>query len=304
MIEKIFISDEVRTALDDGRPVVALESTIITHGMPAPRNLETARVVESTVRENGAVPATIAVLQGRLIVGLSDDELCVLAASPDVLKLSSADLAHAMATGANGSTTVAATMAAAAGARIAVFATGGIGGVHRGAAESFDISADLDALARERMIVVCAGPKAILDIPLTLEALETRGVPVVALGTDMLPTFWSRDGAIPAPLVLASERDIARMFGNRGVLGQPGALLATVPVPEADAISSADVAVAIEMALERAAERGVTGKAMTPYLLQQMLDLTNGRSLETNVALILNNAAVAARVAKALASQT
>ena len=294
------IAEDVRSALKAGEPVVALESTIVTHGMPWPRNLEVAQQVEACVREEGAVPATIAVLGGDLTIGLDGERLERLARSENVRKLSSADLAHAMVRGDDGSTTVAATMAAMRAADIRVFATGGIGGVHRGAESDFDISADLDALAHERQIVVCAGPKAILDVTLTLEALETRGVPVVAMGTDILPTFWSRDGKHEAPLRLDGPSRIAAMARQRDALDQTGAILVAVPVPETDAIPSAQIGSAIETALAEAERGGVKGKAVTPFLLSRMLELTGGRSLQTNAALIRNNARVAARIASEL----
>ena len=301
MTSLIRIAARIKAALSEGRPVVALESTIITHGMPFPRNLAVAREVEATVRENGAEPATIAVLGGELVVGLDDGELARLAELSDVRKLSTADLAHAVVRGDNGSTTVAATMAVMRAVGLRVFATGGIGGVHRGAERDFDISADLDSLASQNLVVVCAGPKAILDVPKTLEALETRGVPVVALGTDILPTFWSRDGDIAAPLRFDAPEEIARMFEVRGKLEQKGAVLVTVPVPESDAIPSTEISSAIEAAVAEAVRAGVSGKALTPFLLSSMLTRTGGRSLATNEALILNNAAVASRIAVALA---
>lgn len=295
------IAARIEAALTASRPVVALESTIVTHGMPWPRNVEVATEVEAAIRAEGAEPATIAVLGGELVIGLDADELRTLARSREVRKLSSADLAHAIVAGDDGSTTVAATMAAMTACGIRVFATGGIGGVHRGAEQDFDISADLDALAGNELVVVCAGPKAILDVPKTLEALETRGIPVVAMGSDNLPTFWSRDGDLAAPLRLDEAAQIARLVEMRRQLSQRGSVLVAVPVPSDSAIPSAKIGAAIETALAEAAERRVSGKEVTPFLLSRMLDLTGGRSLEANVALILNNARHAARIAAALA---
>ena len=280
-------------------PVVALESTIVTHGMPWPRNAEVAHEVEAVVRAEGCEPATIAVIDGVLRIGLEAGEIDMLAQADGVLKLSSADLAHAIATGCTGSTTVAATIEAARAAPIPirVFATGGIGGVHRGWARTMDVSADLDALARHDMIVVCAGPKAILDMPATLEALETRGVPVVGYGTDELPAFWSRSSGLPVPIRLDTPEAVASFRRSRVGLGQIGCVLVVVPVPHEDEIPAGEIATHIEAAL--AAAHDVSAKDVTPFLLSRMLDETGGRSLETNIALIRNNARVAARIARA-----
>ncbi|MGI9356073.1 MAG: pseudouridine-5'-phosphate glycosidase [Rhizobiaceae bacterium] len=293
-------SDAVAEALRLGRPVVALESTIITHGMPFPQNLETARRVEAVVRENGATPATIAVLDGELHIGLCDSALEALALAKDVMKLSRADLAFAMAQGRSGSTTVAATMIAAQLAGIDVFATGGIGGVHRGAEESFDISADLEELARTDVIVVCAGAKAILDIEKTLEVLETNGVPVIGYGTDTFPAFWSRDSDVPTPLRLDTAEDAADFARMRRRLGITGGTLIANPVPQDAAIERLEIDGLIEQALGDAELAGATGKAVTPFLLQRIFELSDGQSLETNIALVLNNAAIAAQIAAAL----
>ena len=296
----LHIAPSVAEALAAGAPVVALESTIITHGMPWPRNVAVARAVEAAVRAEGAVPATIAVLDGRIRVGLDEEELVALAKATDVLKLSDAELAFAMASGRTGSTTVAATCKVCALAGIRTFATGGIGGVHRGAERTRDVSADLRALGTYPVTVVCAGPKAVLDVAGTLEELETRGVPVVALGTNVLPTFWSRDGRHAAPLRLETEDQVAAMRAAMDELGASG-LLVAVPVPEAHAIASAEIDAHIEAALREAAD--VRGKDVTPFLLSRVLASTKGRSLETNAALIENNARVAARVAVALAGR-
>lgn len=294
---------EVAVAQAEGRPVVALESTIITHGLPYPQNLDTAMQVEQAVRREGAVPATIAVLGGRVHVGLTADELAALAQASDVAKLSRADLAVRMALMADGSTTVAATMICARLAGIEVFATGGIGGVHRGAETSFDVSADLDELAKTAVTVVCAGAKAILDLPKTLEALETRGVPVIAFGTDAFPAFWSRDSGLPAPLRLDDPARIARAHRLRGAMGIAGGQLVVNPIPPAAEIALAEIGPAIEAAVAEAAAQGITGKGVTPFLLARVMALTEGRSLAANVALVENNARLAARIAAALAAE-
>ncbi len=293
-------SSEVAAARAAGKPIVALESTIITHGMPFPANVETARAVEAEVRARGATPATIAVFDGRIRVGLDQAEMDWLAKATGVLKLSRADLAYALSSRRPGSTTVAATMIAADLAGIAVFATGGIGGVHREAESTFDVSADLQELARTPVTVVCAGAKAILDLPKTFEMLETLGVPVIGHGTDNLPAFWSRDGGIPSPIRLDSAAEIAAMLATRRALGLEGGVLVCNPVPLEDEIPAGEVAVFVDRALADARAGGVTAKAVTPYLLSRMLDLTDGRSLRTNIALIRNNARLAAEIAVAL----
>ena len=293
------LSPEVSAALADGRPVVALESTIITHGMPYPQNLETAQTVEAAVRDARAVPATIAVLKGVLHVGLTASELEGLAQAQNVLKLSRADLAVAMATGATGATTVAATMIAAHRAGIRVFATGGIGGVHRGAEISFDISADLSELAETPVTVVAAGAKAILDIPKTLEVLETLGVPVIAYGQNGFPAFWSRESGLAAPLRMDSASAIAAAHLMRERLGLPGGQLVANPIPVAAEIPAHALAPLIAEAQAEAEARAITGKAVTPFLLSRLYDLTQGRSLTANIALVLNNARLAAAIARA-----
>lgn len=294
-------SKDVAEAQQNGTPIVALESTIITHGMPYPQNLEVALQVEADVRAAGAVPATIAVIDGILHIGLDADALRKLAEMPDkgvpVAKLSRADLAVTMATGGTGATTVAATMIAANYAGIAVFATGGIGGVHQGASESFDISADLMELAQTPVTVVAAGAKAILDIPKTLEMLETQGVPVIAYGQDNLPAFWSRSSALKAPLRLDSAAEIARAHQMRATLGLPGGQLVANPVPEADEIPSKALAPIIAQAQQEATEQGITGKAVTPFLLARIFTLTQGKSLDANIALVRNNARLAGEIA-------
>ena len=296
------LADEVSAALAGGAPVVALESTIVTHGMAWPRNLETALAVEEEVRRGGAVPATVAVVDGRLRVGLGERGLEALARAEGVAKLSRADMAHCLARGGTGSTTVAATMVAARAAGIEVFATGGIGGVHRGGEASMDVSADLQELAQTAVTVVCAGAKAILDVPRTLEVLETLGVPVIAWGQDGFPAFWSRESGCAAPLRSDDAGEVARAHRLRAALGLPGGQLVANPVPPADEIPMATLAPLIERAVEEAAARGVAGKAVTPFLLSRLVELTGGASLEANVALIRSNAALAAKIAAALAA--
>jgi pseudouridine-5'-phosphate glycosidase len=294
------IAPEVQEALAARRPVVALESTIITHGMPYPQNDKMAARVEEIIREEGAVQATIAVIDGRLKVGLSPAERQALAQASGAMKLSRADLAFAVAQRRTGGTTVAATMIAAHLAGIQVFATGGIGGVHKGAETSFDISADLDELSRTPVIVVSAGAKAILDIEKTLEVLETRGVPVVAYGTDVMPAFWSRTSPFAAPLRLDSAKDIAAFHQTRAELGIIGGMLIANPVPEDAEIPASVMQGHIEAAQQQLVRDGISGKAVTPTLLACMLELTEGASLATNIALVENNARLAAKIAGAL----
>lgn len=297
MTSHVVLSTAVADALADGRPVVALESTIITHGMPFPENLETARAVEDAVRAAGAEPATIAVLHGQLRAGLAAEELEALAQAKAVLKLSRADLAVAAATGRTGSTTVAATMIIAHAAGIEVFATGGIGGVHKGAEESFDISADLQELAQTPVTVVAAGAKAILDVPKTLEVLETLGVPVIAVGQDAFPAFWSRSSALRAPLRLDNPQDIAAAHLMRARLGIPGGQLVANPVPAESEIPADDLAPIIAAAQAEAARQGITGKDVTPFLLGEIVNRTDGAALRANIALALNNARLAGVIA-------
>ncbi len=293
-------SDDVASALASGKPVVALESTIITHGMPWPQNFETALGVEEVVRENGAVPATIAVFDGKIHIGLDREQLEKLAKMSDVMKLSRADFAFALAMKKPGSTTVAATMMAAELAGIDVFATGGIGGVHKGAEKTFDISADLTELGRTNTIVVCAGAKAILDVEKTLEVLETQGVPVIGFGCDNVPAFWSRDSPYDVPLRLDQASDIADLWQARKDIGQNGGVLITNPVPLADEISALEMGQYIHQAINEAEAAGVKGKAVTPWLLGRIVEITDGRSLKTNIALIRNNAKLAAQISVAL----
>lgn len=296
-------STEVAAAQTAGRAVVALESTIITHGMPFPQNVEMAQGVEQIIREQGATPATIAVMDGVLRIGLEPDALQSLAQTPDAAKLSRADMALCLSTGGTGATTVAATMIAARLAGIHVFATGGIGGVHRGAERSFDISADLHELAQTPVTVVAAGAKAILDIPKTLETLETLGVPVIAYGQDSLPAFWSATSDISAPQRLDTAADIAKAHLMRAALGLPGGQLIANPVPRDTEIPQAQIEPVIAQALQEAKGQNITAKAVTPFLLQRIFELTEGRSLVTNIALVRNNAKLAAQIACALAQE-
>lgn len=295
-------SPEVSDALARGVPVVALESTIITHGMPWPHNVETARLVEDDVRAAGAVPATIAVMDGRILIGLTPQALDDLGQAKDVRKLSRADLAACLASGETGATTVAATMICARLAGISVFATGGIGGVHRGAETSFDISADLRELAETAVTVVAAGAKAILDLPKTFEVLETLGVPVIAFGQDELPAFWSRQSGLPAPLRMDSAASIAAAHLLRGRLGLPGGQLVANPIPAESEIPREVILPVIETALAEAAAKGISAKAVTPFLLGRIYELTAGRSLSANIALVRNNARLAAAIATAIAA--
>ncbi|EGP56712.1 hypothetical protein Agau_C200670 [Agrobacterium tumefaciens F2] len=296
----IVYSQEVAAAKQRGAPIVALESTIITHGMPYPGNIEMAESVEQIIRDQGAVPATIAVIHGTLHIGLEKDQLEALAKTTDAMKVSRADIAFAIAERRTGATTVAATMIAAARAGIRVFATGGIGGVHKGAEETFDISADLTELAKTGVIVVCAGAKAILDIPKTLEVLETNGVPVVTFGSEEFPAFWSRSSGLPSPLSLNSPAAIANFQVTREQLGIDGGMLVANPVPEEDEIPREEMEIYINRAISHAERDDITGKEVTPYLLGDIFRLTDGRSLETNIALVRNNAQLAAEIAVAL----
>ncbi len=291
------VAPEVRAALDSGQPVVALESTIITHGMPYPQNLEAAQMVEEAIRAEGAVPATIAVMEGYIHIGLTEVELERLAHAHDAMKLSRADLAVCLANGGIGATTVAATMICAALAGIHVFATGGIGGVHRGAEDTFDISADLAELGLTPVTVVAAGAKAILDLPKTLEVLETNGVPVIAYGQDDFPAFWSQSSGLKAPLRADTPGQIAAAHLMRGRLGLTGGQLVANPIPAEAEIPRAEITPVIETALAEAAAQGIAAKAVTPFLLSRIFELTEGRSLEANIALVLNNARLGAAIA-------
>ena len=295
------ISPEVKAALEAGKPVVALESTIISHGMPYPRNVETALLVEKTIRENGATPATIAVIGGRLKAGLSHEEIEYLGRTGrGVAKASRRDLPALVARKVDGATTVATTMIIAHMAGIRIFATGGIGGVHRGAEITMDISADLEELAQTPVMVVCAGAKSILDLGLTLEYLETKGVPVVGYGTEELPAFYTRESGFGVDYRVDSPEELAAMFRAQRELGYKGGMLVTNPIPAEYAMDKKIIDAAIEQALSDAKARGIHGKETTPFLLARVVELTGGDSLESNIRLVLNNAKVAAQTAGAL----
>lgn len=297
------IAPDVRLALERGQPVVALESTIISHGMPYPQNVATALRVEAEVRDSGALPATIAVMDGRLTAGLSAAQIEALGrAGPAVAKVSRRDLPFVVSAGQTGATTVAATMIIAAMAGIRVFATGGIGGVHRGAAQTFDISADLQELARTPVAVVCAGAKSILDLGLTLEYLETHGVPVVGYRTAQLPAFFTQDSGFAVDYRLDAASDIARLLQIKWAMGLGGGVVIANPIPTAHAMPRAVIDAAIAQALSDAQAQGISGKQTTPFLLERVNALTGGNSLAANIELVLNNARLASAVAVALAA--
>ncbi len=296
------IAPEVKQALEEGKPVVALESTIISHGMPYPKNVETALRVEETIRANGAVPATIAIIGGRLKAGLSKEEIEHLGkAGHNVTKATRRDLPAIVAKGIDGATTVTTTMIIAHMAGIKIFATGGIGGVHRGAETTMDISADLEELAQTPVMVVCAGAKSILDLGLTLEYLETHGVPVMGFGTEELPAFYTRKSGFGVDYRVDSPAELAAMFRAQRELGFKNGMLVTNPIPEEYAMDKAVIDAAIEQALKESVEQGVKGKETTPFLLARVVELTGGDSLESNIQLVLNNARVAALTAVELA---
>ncbi len=293
----MLISDEVKNALSRGMAIVALESTIISHGMPYPQNVETAKLLEKTVRENGAVPATIAILDGIIRVGLTDDDLELLATAKNIRKASRRDLPAILALKQHAATTVSATMICARLAGIRFFATGGIGGVHRGAGETFDISADLPEFVHTSVLVVCAGAKAILDIPLTMEYLETLGVPVLGFGTDEMPAFYYRSSGVKIPQRVDTPDQAAAIFHRAIQLQYPGGILVGNPVPEAAALAKDKIEQCIARAIEEAKTRGITGQAVTPFLLGKLNEITGGESLKTNIELVRNNAAVCAQIA-------
>ena len=296
----IEIKPEVKEALEKGQAVVALESTIIAHGMPYPKNVETALAVEDVIRKNGAVPATIAIINGVIKVGLTPEEIEYLGPAEGVLKVSRRDFPYCMARKMDGATTVAGTMMAAAMAGIKVFVTGGIGGVHRGAGETHDISADLEELKQTNVTVVCAGVKSILDIPGTLEYLETKGVPVVTCGGDYFPAFYSRSSGIPAELREDDPQVIADMIKAKDEMNLGGGMLVACPVPEEDEIPFEKMDVVIKEALKECEEQGVKGKRITPFLLSKVKDLTEGASLEANIKLVLHNADIGSKIALGL----
>jgi pseudouridine-5'-phosphate glycosidase len=304
MNDYLDINPEVAAALAEGRAVVALESTIISHGMPYPQNVQTALLVEKTVRENGAVPATIAIIGGRLKAGLTPEEIEYLGkAGTAVTKTSRRDIPILVERKADGATTVAATMIIASMAGIDVFATGGVGGVHRGAEKTMDISADLEELAHTPVMVVCAGAKSILDLGLTLEYLETHGVVVLGYGTDTLPAFYTRSSAYKVDYRVDTPSELAAIFHAKKELGLAGGVLVTNPVPEEYSMPEAVIDAAIDKALADAEAAGIKGKATTPFLLKRVVELTGGESLEANIRLVLNNAALAARTAVCLAAK-
>jgi len=294
------LTEEVADALASGAPVVALESTIISHGMPYPRNVEMATEVEGIVRANGAVPATIAVLDGRPRIGLSPDDLELLASHPDVTKVSVRDLPYVVARGTHGATTVAATMRLAALAGVKVFVTGGLGGVHRGAQETFDVSADLTELGGTPVAVVCAGVKSILDIGLTLETLETLGVPVLVDGSDEFPSFYSRSSGFGAPMRVDGADEIAAVVRAQHDLGLKAGIVVAHPIPVEDEIPADEIGAVITQALADMDERGIHGKDATPYLLGRIVELTDGASLTANIALVRANARLGSAIAVAL----
>ena len=301
MEQFLVYSDEVRAARAAGKPIVALESTIISHGMPYPQNVQTAREVEQIIRDGGATPATIALIDGKICVGLSDAQLEQLGNTEGVLKVSRRDLPYVLSQKKLGATTVAATMICADLADIRVFVTGGIGGVHRGAQTSFDISADLQELAHTSVAVVCAGAKSILDLPLTLEYLETHGVPVVSVGQAQFPAFFTRESGLNADFQLDDAVALADFISTKWQLGLSGGVVVANPVPEAHAMPKAEIDAMTEQALREAEAQGVNGKAVTPFLLARIKQLTGGRSLDTNIALVKNNALLGAALAVQLA---
>ena len=296
--EKYFeFKEEVRKALKDGRPVVALESTLISHGFPYPENLKVAGEMEEIIRGCGVMPATIAIIKGKMKVGLTRSEMEFMATSEDILKASKRDLAVIIAKGLNGATTVAATMIVAERAGIKVFATGGIGGVHRGAEKTFDISADLQELARTPVAVVCSGAKSILDLPLTKEYLETMGVPVIGFGSKELPAFYCRESGMKVDYVVNNEVEAAKIIRAMQDLGLGGGIIIANPIPEEYALSMEYMNEMIEEAIESAEKEGIKGKKLTPYLLNKIKELTGGKSLKANIELVKNNARVAAKIA-------
>ncbi len=300
MNDFLVFSEEVAQAKAEKKPIVALESTIISHGMPYPENVQTAKDVERIIRDRGAVPATIAIIDGKIKIGLTDDELELLGTSRDVEKVSRRDLPYVVAKKKHGATTVAGTMICAQMAGIRVFATGGIGGVHRGAEQTMDISADLQELSRTNVAVVCAGAKSILDLGLTLEYLETHGVPVIGYQTDVLPAFYSRTSPFRVGYRLDSAKEIAQFLETKWKLGLNGGVVIANPVPKEEELEESYITAIIEQALKEAEKQHITGKAVTPFLLDRVKTLTGGKSLQANIALVKNNAALAADLAREL----
>ncbi len=304
LTEYLRVSDEVATALNERRPVLALESTIISHGMPYPKNVETALTVERTVRENGAIPATVCVIGGKIVVGATEADIEHLGKTGSgIAKASRRDLPVLISKKLDGATTVATTMIGASLAGVTVFATGGVGGVHRGAQTTMDISADLEELAKTDVIVVCAGCKSILDLPLTLEYLETRGVPVIGYGTSELPAFYTDKSGLSVDYRLDTPDDIADAFAAKRALGLKGGMLVANPIPAEYAMNPNDINNTIENAIKDAERLGIRGKALTPYLLARIQELTGGRSLEANIHLVLNNARLGAKIAKSMCAK-
>ncbi|MBT2727311.1 pseudouridine-5'-phosphate glycosidase [Bacillus sp. ISL-75] len=297
MKQYITLSEEVRIAKEQGKPIVALESTIISHGMPYPQNVKTAREVEQIIRDNGAVPATIAIVDGKIKIGLSDEELEMFGKSTDVAKASRRDLAYLLATKKLGATTVAATMICAEAAGINIFVTGGIGGAHRGAETTMDISADLEELGQTNVAVICAGAKSILDLGLTMEYLETKGVPVIGYQTDVLPAFYTRNSEFSVNFRAEDAETIASTLKVKWDLNLKGGAVIANPIPEEFAMDEKTITNVIEAALKEAEEKHISGKNVTPFLLGKVKDLTEGKSLDANIALVKNNAVVGAQIA-------
>lgn len=291
------VKEEVRLALENNQPVVALESTIISHGMPYPQNVEMAKKVETIIRSEGAVPATIAIMNGKIKIGLTDEDLEIFAKSKEVAKVSRRDLASIIAKKTLGATTVASTMICAEMAGIKFFVTGGIGGVHRGYEQTLDVSADLEELAQTNVNVICAGAKAILDLPRTMEFLETKGVPVVGYQTEVLPAFYTRTSNIKLPLSVQSVDELAAMIHVKEDLSLKGGVLVANPIPEEDSLDEAYINQIIDQAIEQSFKDGISGKDTTPYLLKTIVEQTKGKSLEANLALVYNNAKVGAKLA-------
>jgi pseudouridine-5'-phosphate glycosidase len=292
------IKPEVKKAIDQGKPVISLESTIISHGMPYPQNVETAKKLENMAREKGVTPATIAIIGGKIKIGLDDDDLEFIAKSKDVVKASRRDISYVISQKLNAATTVSSTMIFSAIAGIKIFATGGIGGVHREAQKTFDISADLQELAKTNVAVVCAGAKAILDLKLTLEYLETMGVPVIGYKTDQLPAFYSKESGLKVPFRLDSYTDISEMMKTKWDLGLNGGLLITNPIPNEYSMDNSFINNSIEKALVKAKELKIEGKEITPFLLEEIKNITKGKSLESNIELVKNNVKLACDISK------
>ncbi|MFP5110489.1 pseudouridine-5'-phosphate glycosidase [Neobacillus sp. C211] len=297
MKQYITLSEEVRIAKEQGKPIVALESTIISHGMPYPQNVKTAREVEQIIRDNGAVPATIAIVDGKIKIGLSDEELEMFGKSSDVAKASRRDLAYLLATKKLGATTVAATMICAEAAGINIFVTGGIGGAHRGAETTMDISADLEELGQTNVAVICAGAKSILDLGLTMEYLETKGVPVIGYQTDVLPAFYTRNSEFSVNFRADDAETIASTLKVKWDINLKGGAVIANPIPEEFAMDEKTITNVIDAALKEAEEKHISGKNVTPFLLGKVKELTDGKSLDANIALVKNNAVVGAQIA-------